>query len=56
MSYTYVMIYTCKEALFTLSVKSHAQNLNRNNADTGKVKYLNNSVSFQGKLNKITLE
>jgi len=42
MSYPYVMFYTCKEALFTLSVISHAQNLNRNNADTCEVKYINN--------------
>jgi len=42
MSYPYVMMYTCKEALFTLSVISHAQNINRNNADTCKVKYINN--------------
>jgi len=42
MSYLYIMIYTCKEALFILSVISNAQNLNRNNADTCKVKILNN--------------
>jgi len=33
---TNVMMYTGKEALFTLSVISHAQNLNRNNVDTCK--------------------
>jgi len=37
MSYPYVMMYTCKEALFILSVISHAQNLNRNDADTSKI-------------------
>jgi len=39
---TNVMMYTSKEALFTLSVISNAQNLNRNNADTCKVQYINN--------------
>jgi len=42
MSYPYVMMYTCKEALFTLYVIIHAQNVNRNNADTCKVKYIHN--------------
>jgi len=42
MSYPYVMMHTYKEALFTLSVISHTQNLNKNNADTCKVKYINN--------------
>jgi len=37
-----VMMYTGKDALFTLSVISHAQNINRNNSDTCKVKYINN--------------
>jgi len=42
----YVMMYTCKEALFTLSVISHAQNLNRNNADTCKIKYIKNILGI----------
>jgi len=41
-SYPYVMMYTGKEALFTLSVISHAQIINRNNADTCKLQYINN--------------
>jgi len=39
---TNVVMYTGKEALFTLSVISHAQNINRNNADTCEVQYKNN--------------
>jgi len=46
MSYPYVMIYTCKDALFTVSVIGRAQILNWNNADTCKVQYVNNKVSF----------
>jgi len=37
------MMYTCKDAWFTLSVISQAQNeqkQNRNNANTCKVKYI----------------
>jgi len=41
MPYPFVMMYTCKLALFILSAIIHEHNLNRNNADTCKVKYIN---------------
>jgi len=37
--YPYVKLYTCTDALFTLSIISQSQNLNRNNADTCKIKH-----------------